>query len=441
MSDTIFALSSGGLPSGVAVLRVSGPKSRVAIETMCNDHQFGEAVFLSVIKHPTNNIALDQSLVLTFVGPKSYTGEDVVEFQIHGGKAVVNAMLDAFSCIDGFRPAEPGEFTYRAYINGKLDLTQAEGVADLIASESESQRILALRSVEGNAKSTIEQWADDLLSMRALIEAEIDFPEEEDIPGSVSNQVWDRAKLLAVEMERHLSSIHQGEIMRDGFRVTLLGKPNAGKSSLLNCLAKRDVAIVSDEPGTTRDIIEVKLIIDGQLVYVSDTAGIRTSANSIEREGISRAIDAAKSADMNIWLHSVEDADLLRDFDVEPDLIIASKSDLTASNEFADNIESNRLPVSVLDNTGVEELLGKISDHIKFSVGDSSEALFSKRRHTSYLNDALVSLNSAITAVESPLEIRAEYLRNSEYSLDKICGKTDAEDILGKIFSEFCVGK
>ncbi len=437
MQDTIFALSSGGLPSGVAIIRISGPQSRVAFETMCGNNEFYPGVKLCHIVHPVDNDLLDNALVLTFAEPNSFTGEDVVEFQVHGGKAVVEGILKALSDLPDFRLAEPGEFTYRAFENGKLDLTQAEGIADLIASESENQRKLALENLQGDARKKADEWAERLVKMRALIEAEIDFVDEDDIPGSVSNQVWEQAQELLEELVAHINSIRSGEMIREGFRITLLGKPNAGKSTLLNCLAKREAAIVSDEPGTTRDIVEVKLNIGGQIVYVSDTAGIRHSDNKVEQEGVKRAKAAAKSADMNIWLHSADDSGKPQMSDIDCDLVVLSKSEL-AKGESADWAD---LEISVYENRGIEQLVTLIDDMVNQSLKSSSHVFFSRERQASYLRNAKSYLEMAIVNSHEPLELRAEYLRNAAMATGLITGRPDHEDILGTIFSQFCVGK
>lgn len=436
MTDTIFALSSGSLPSGLAVLRISGPQSRVVVETMCGNNKFGNPVFLSRISDPTSNEVLDKGLVLTFVGPNSFTGEDVVELHVHGGVGVIDAVLGSLADLKGFRAAEAGEFTYRAFVNGKVDLTQAEGIADLIDSESEAQRKLALGSVEGKAFETVNLWSDRLLRMRALIEAEIDFVDEDDIPGSVSDQVWAQAGELVEEMDSYLDAGKNGEIVRDGFHVALLGRPNAGKSTLLNYLAKREVAIVSDIPGTTRDVLEVKLNLGGHIVYVSDTAGIRSSQNEIEKEGIRRARDVAKQSDLTVWLHAADDKDNLGRLDINADITILTKNDLGDDNVFVFDIE-----ISVFENKGVDRLVKQIEMAATKVSGAGNKMMFSRKRQQGHLRAARESIACAILNEDEPLEVRAEGLRIAASALGKIAGLRDNEDILGTIFSEFCVGK
>ncbi len=437
MSDTIFALSSGGLPSGVALIRISGPKSRVVIETMCPAFEFGQSVGLSPICFADTKEVIDKGLVLSFVGPASFTGEDVVELQVHGGKGVVDSLLYSLSSLPGLRHADAGEFTYRGFENGKLDLTQAEGIADLIASETESQRKLAYDQSAGKARAKIESWLSRLIKMRAFIEAEIDFVEEEDIPGSVSNQVWNDVDGMIDEISSGLDSTNAGEIIRDGFKVTLMGKPNSGKSTLLNSLAGRDVAIVSDQPGTTRDIIEVRLNLGGQIVIVSDTAGIHDTEDAIEKEGIRRALESAEQTNFGIWLHAVGDEAAIDA--ANADLVILTKSDL-GIDEDSQNPD-DYLQISAKTNSGIDALIKIISDKATAGSANSNEIFFSRQRQKTGLLQALEFLKLAKAGTDEPLEIRAENMRIASDALGKIVGRVDVEDILGAIFSEFCVGK
>ena len=437
MSDTIFALSSGGLPSGVAVIRISGPNSRIVIETMCPAFEFGRSSGLSPIYFSNSTNVIDKGLVLSFVGPASFTGEDVVEFQVHGGKGVVDSILSSLSTLQDFRHADAGEFTYRAFENGKLDLTQAEGIADLIASETESQRKLAYDQSAGKARAKIEDWLSRLVKMRAFIEAEIDFVEEDDIPGSVSEQVWVDVDRMISEISSGLDSINAGEIIRDGFKVALMGKPNSGKSTLLNSLAGRDVAIVSDQPGTTRDIIEVRLNLGGQIVVVSDTAGIHDTDDAIEKEGIRRALEAAEHTNFGVWLHAAGDKEAINA--PKADLVVFTKSDLGAPI-LQGNAEEH-LKISAKTNTGIDALIEIIAEKASAGFANNGEILFSRERQKSGLLHALNALGLAKSGIDDPLEIRAENMRIASDALGKIVGRVDVEDILGAIFSEFCVGK
>jgi len=444
MSDTIFALSSGGLPSGVAIIRISGPRSHAVAAAMCT--AFGDAetdlarhITLSEIIDPDTNQAIDQGLILSFTAPNSFTGEDVVEFQLHGGRAIIDSVLQWLGKSEGLRHAEAGEFTYRAFENGKLDLTQAEGIADLIASESEAQRRLAYDAVAGKSRKLVEGWLERLVSLRALIEAEIDFVDEEDIPGSVSDQVWVGVEELSGELGKHINSANAGEIIRNGFHVTLLGKPNAGKSTLLNCLAGRDVAIVTDLPGTTRDVLEVKLDLGGQVVIISDTAGIHETKDIIEQEGIRRAQQAAQRSDLTIWLHAAEDENTFADSGIEADLFVLSKQD--RAEELETQLSGFDLAISSKNEQGIDRLVETISEAAKGSIANSSSVLFSHERQKQGLIQAHAALKNAGLTVADPLEIRAENLRIASDALGKLVGRVDVEDILGVIFSKFCVGK
>jgi tRNA modification GTPase len=441
MVDTIYALSSGGLPSGVAIIRISGPNSRIVVEEICAKFRFGTAIGLSDIVDPEKGQVIDKGLILTFVGPQSFTGEDVVELHVHGGRAVVDAIFSVFSCFEELRQAEPGEFTYRAFENGKIDLTQAEGLADLIASESEAQRIQALTAVSGEARILLESWLKELISMRALIEAEIDFVDEGDIPGSVSDQVWSSVGDIVREIDGHLSSVNRSEIIRNGFRVTLLGKPNAGKSTLLNRLAGRDLAIVTDIPGTTRDLLEVRLNLGGQVVIVTDTAGIQASEDIVEKEGIKRALLSAEQSNMIIWLNACGDELSSEDIFISPDLLVMSKSDLITKRTNGKTIDQYDFVLSSRTDDGIDHLISLVSMAANKSVSGSETVLFSRTRQFDCLKLAVDALRSAVEEYGSPLELRAENLRIASDAIGKLVGRVDVEDILGVIFSEFCVGK
>ena len=441
MRDTIYAHSSGGLPSGVAIVRISGPKSRIVVETMCSQISFGAPVGFGRIVDSENGNIVDRGLILTFVAPRSFTGEDLVEFQVHGGRAIVDGLMASLGKIEGLRHAEAGEFTYRAFENGKLDLTQVEGLADLIASETEAQRRLAFDALDGKARAMAEGWSQGLLKLRAWIEAEIDFVDEDDIPGSVSDRVWQSAIAMIGEMEAHLSDKNAGEIIRNGFRVALLGRPNAGKSTLLNVLAGRDVAIVTDIAGTTRDVLEVKLNLGGQVVIINDTAGIHDSRDKVEKEGIKRARKAAQAAQMRIWLHAADDTNFTKDADSNTDLVILSKADKISFLGERRTDKSFDMTISAKTGFGLDQLVEEISKAAKNSIDLGESAMFSRERQKTHLAAARNCLRQAVNGVSEPLEIRAENMRMAGEALGKLVGRIDVEDMLGEIFSEFCVGK
>lgn len=433
--DTIYALSSGGLPSGVAVVRVSGPRSADVLTALGGELPKARYAVLRSIR-ARNDIEIDRGLVLWFPGPASFTGEDCAEFHLHGGRAVVERLLEELSGFEGLRMAEAGEFSRRAFSNGKFDLTEAEGLADLIASETEAQRVIALAQASGSLRELYERWQDRLLNARAMIEAEIDFADEDDVPGSVSDQVWADMAELSREMRGHMAGAKRAASVREGFRIVIIGAPNAGKSSLMNALAGSDIAIVSDEPGTTRDAIEARISLGGQLVIVTDTAGIRENAGVIEAEGIRRALVRAVDADLILHLSETGSWDDAGDFADAPVWRIASKSDT-----FNGSIPDDALLISVRSSDGLKCLFDSLEKHLARAVGRDVLSLPTRQRHVESLGAALRELGSAVEKTGAPLELRAESLRLSAFSLGRITGQYGVEDILGVIFSEFCIGK
>lgn len=438
--DTIYALSSGGLPSGVAVIRLSGSQSKLALETLGVSVPEPRIAKLKTIRNQ-NNLVLDRALVLYFLAPFSFTGEDCVEIHLHGGRAVVQSCFKALSLIDGLRLAEAGEFTKRAFDNGKMDLTEAEGLADLISSETEMQRKLAIQQSDGRLKRLYDDWTARILRSRALIEAELDFSDEEDIPGSVSDQVWKDVALIRDEILEHIKGAKIGEIQRSGYSVVIAGAPNAGKSSLLNALSGRDVAIVSDEKGTTRDILEVRLDLDGSLVILKDTAGLRDTSNLVEKEGIRRAKIAFDEADLVLYLISPEEAD------ADANTINAIKSDnLWVIGTKADVVGANwtiktDYTIDVKSDTGLDPLISALKAILKTIDVVDDIAVPTRRRHVELLQNSAKQLSYSLEFSEQPIEIKSEYLRLAQDMLGKITGRVDVEDLLGVIFSEFCVGK
>ncbi|MDF1610504.1 tRNA uridine-5-carboxymethylaminomethyl(34) synthesis GTPase MnmE [Hoeflea sp. YIM 152468] len=438
---TIYALSSGHPPAGVAVIRLSGPRVRFGLETLIGSVPTARTAHLAQIRDPAGTL-LDRGLVLFFPEPNSFTGEDVAELQIHGGRASVDAVLGALSSLSGFRMADPGEYTRRAFANGRMDLTAVEGLSDLIRAETEAQRRQALEQADGGLKDLYQGWATRLTHARAMIEAELDFSDEEDVPGSVTDLVWPDMALLAQEIAGHLQNAKAGELIRDGFRIALIGPPNVGKSSLLNRLAQRDVAIVSATPGTTRDVVEVRLDIGGRLVLLQDTAGLRQSSDAVELEGMRRSRATAETADLVLELRDLADtaagtAD--NTADAGDSLLIWTKADLVATN--SKEMQKPGLLVSSTTGFGVDELIAELSHRISKSVATHAELAPSRARHVELLQSCLRDLQEAITDPESPIEIRSENLRSAAASLGRITGSVDVEDLLGVIFSEFCVGK
>jgi tRNA modification GTPase len=361
MRETIFALSSGNPPAGVAIVRVSGPGVRFGLETLVGLVPPARVATFCDIRNK-DGLQLDRGLVLFFPSPHSFTGEDVAEFHIHGSRATVGAVLTALGEIKGFRLAEPGEFTRQAFENGKLDLTEVEGLSDLIRAETESQRRQALLQADGGLRKLYEGWARRLTHARAMIEAELDFADEDDVPGSVSEQVWADMGMLVSEIRRHLNQASAAEIVREGFRIALIGPPNAGKSSLLNYLAKRDVAIVSDIPGTTRDVVEVRLDIGGYLVVLQDTAGLRESADQIEIEGMRRSLLVAEDADLVLELCEADGSPGDRGSGRDNAVDVVTKIDKL---DHADRSNKKALGVSTVTGVGIDDLLALIAEKIE----------------------------------------------------------------------------
>ncbi|MFE0016571.1 tRNA uridine-5-carboxymethylaminomethyl(34) synthesis GTPase MnmE [Mesorhizobium sp. NPDC059054] len=436
-SDSIVALSSGKLPAGVAVVRLSGSKTRFAIETISETSVPEREVALRRLKQADGSL-IDTGLVIFFAGPASFTGEDVAEFQVHGGRAVVSALLQTLTSIDGIRHAEPGEFTRRAFLNGKLDLVETEALADLINAETESQRRFALLNAGGAQSELYDAWRRRLVHARAMIEAEIDFADEDDIPGSVSDTVWSDMRRLSNEIAEHIAGFHAGEIIREGFDVVILGAPNAGKSSLFNALARREAAIVSDEPGTTRDLLEVALDLHGLKVRLTDTAGLREHAGTVEGIGIERARKRAENADLVAVLHdmtaTVPDIELPTRSRV---LRIGTKADLVSGRK--KNRPEFDVVLSAKTGEGVTQLLEKLGELAEEAAGAAGSLLPSRLRHVELLNEGNAFIEQALG--QDDLELQAEDLRLAGERLGRIVGVVDVEDLLDVIFSQFCIGK
>ncbi len=431
--DTVFALSSGGLPSGTAVIRISGPHATRVFPTMVRTVPAPRHAQLSNIYHFQTSEVLDKALVILFEDGRSFTGESTVEFHCHGGPATVEAVLFSLSEMPNFRPAEAGEFSRRAFENGLLDLTELEGLSDLITAQTEGQRRLALAQSSGSLKSLYEGWRSELIQQRAYIEAEFDFVDEDDVPGSVSEQVWSRIFALKNTIENHLHDNRRGEIVRDGFKIALIGAPNAGKSSLLNALARRDVAIVTDQPGTTRDVVEVQLNLSDQLVILSDTAGLRETSDVVEQEGIRRTRLKADEADLILWLQASDQAivDCLFDRATR----IWTKSDLMPPPT-----EHVYIAINTMSSNGLDDLLHFLQAQLKEHKLDQSDVLMTRERHRVALLEVVENLGQSLSPSQDSV-VRSEHLRLAAESLGRVTGRIDVEDLLDVIFSEFCIGK
>lgn len=441
--DTIFALSTAPGRAGIAVVRISGPGARGALRALGGPGAPApRRACLTLLRRPEDDRPLDQALCLWFPGPRSFTGEDLAELHLHGGPAVVAAGLEALAGLDGLRPAEPGEFTRRAFDNGKLDLSEVEGLADLIAAETEAQRHQALRQMSGALARLMEDWRRRLIGALARLEAAIDFPDEE-LPDELGASVRREAGDLSREIARSLDDGHAGERLRAGLRVAILGAPNVGKSSLLNAIARRDAAIVSETAGTTRDVIEVHLDLGGYPVTLLDTAGLRAAQPSepVEAEGMRRARAAAAEADLRLVICDVRDWPELG-AETEPllgerALLLLNKVDLAPPPADAG---VPFLAISARDGRGLDDLLRRLESEALARLGASGAApSLTRLRHRRALEDAHGALLRAREGEAA--ELVAEDLRLAARALGRVAGRVDIEEVLDALFAEFCIGK
>ncbi|XP_057663869.1 tRNA modification GTPase GTPBP3, mitochondrial [Diorhabda carinulata] len=481
-SDTIFALSSGYGKCGVAVIRISGSTSGTAFKLMTGLSVLPKprVATLRSIKHPVSGETIDKGLILWFPGPKSFTGEDSLEFQVHGGIAVINSVLKALGTIRNLRLAEPGEFTRRAFFNGKLDLTEVEGLADLLQAETEAQRKQAFLQSQGALSNLYNKWKHILIQSVAHIEAHIDFEETETLEVNILTSVRQNIVSLAEDIEKHLLDGRKGEILRNGVRTIILGEPNVGKSSLLNLLCQRPAAIVTPIEGTTRDVLEVTLNIGGYPLVLADTAGLRANTlDLVEKEGINRALQLYEKSDFVIlvldakkyseWKEKAADGNFNRyiidnvhklklkkliepryvDNNVDivfnkPCLIVLNKSDLWTENNIANN--ENCIKISCITENGIDELIEAVTHKLKELCGEpsSEHPSMNQIRHRQHLTNCLKHLKLFLAKNNSQnhdLVLMAEYLRKALRYLGKLVGSVTTDDLLDVIFKDFCIGK
>lgn len=434
MAETIYSLSSGIGRAGVAIVRVSGPSAGKAIRRMSRLTPVPRKAALASIRHPTTNELIDQAILLWFPGPNSFTGEDVAEFHIHGGRAVVAAMLDGLSSIEGTRPAEPGEFTRRAFANQKLDLTSVEGLADLISADTELQRQQAIGQFSGSVGELGKFWRATLIEAQALIEAHLDFPDEGEIPVDVTGDVHRNLEKLSRSLEQALASRERAEIVRDGAIVLIAGPPNSGKSTLLNRIAARDVAIISEIPGTTRDLIEITVDLRGVPITFIDSAGIRETDDPIERQGIARTRKRADQAHLVLWLSPIIDQATDPKL-VHPRLeIIRTKLDLTDEVHGA-------VGVSAVTGYGMGDLLDLVYERVVPSIESEPSALANRRQFecVSAAHGAIDRAQGRLSSLD--LELVVEELRIASRSVEELIGIVSTDDLLDEIFGRFCLGK
>jgi len=440
----IYALSSGRGPSGIAILRLSGKDTLKLCKkiTKLENIQANEVNFCKFYDPKNGNIIDPESILLWFPKPNSYTGDDLAEFHIHGSNAVINSFLKVLSEQENCRLAEPGEFTKLAFQNDKMDLVKAESIGDLIHSETELQRQQAIQLVQGNASNYYNELREKLIKSLAYIEAKIDFAED-DLPEKVLQEVHKSIKDIYVNIKKILEDNKIGEKIRDGFRVSIIGEVNAGKSSLLNLLSKREVAIVSEEEGTTRDVIEIYLNIDGYPVILADTAGIREAKNEIEKKGISLALGKSKEADLNIVMidnSSPKINDKVKKLINNDSIVLLNKSDI--KNKENHKFHADTILVSVKDNRNIDQLIKKLKEKLSKKFISSSNVLITRERHRVKLNECLKEIDKFLKKDQNKdIELAAEDLRMATRHLGSIVGKVDVEEILGSIFKDFCIGK
>ncbi|RTL72766.1 MAG: tRNA uridine-5-carboxymethylaminomethyl(34) synthesis GTPase MnmE [Hyphomicrobiales bacterium] len=446
--DTIFALATPPGRSAVAVYRISGPRAAEAVQAVAGKLPAPRTAAFRRLRHPETRETLDEALVLWFPAPASETGEDLAELQTHGSRAVMAELTRILGALPGVRMAAPGEFARRAFYNGKLDLTAVEGLADLIDAETEAQRRQALLQSSGALARLYDGWRGRILEAMALVEAAIDFSDESDTQAATYDSACELLQAQVMpELRAHLDDGRRGEIVRNGFRVVIAGPPNAGKSSLLNALSRRDVAIVSPEAGTTRDVIEVALDLGGVAVVVSDTAGIREATGAVEQEGIRRSLARAAGADLVLWLidgaaPASASGTPPEELQGLPALAVLNKADLVGEPEAVAEQRGADIAISAATGAGVPDLIDRITERVlDHGLVASETPVITQARHRQHLGAVLLSLEAFLAGGADHLELRAEELRRAANEIGSITGRIGPEDVLDRIFSRFCIGK
>ena len=442
---TIYALSSGPGISGIAVVRVSGKDASEVIKQITKkDLPSPRVATLKKFNKIDTNELIDEGVIIWFPGPNSYTGEDLAEFHVHGSRAVISALHSAISRIKNCRLAEPGEFTKIAFQNGKINLLKAESIADLVSSETEIQRKQAIKIMSGKSSDQFNSWREKLLKILSHVEAKIDFPDE-DLPKDILSEIQKTSEQVSSEIEKILDDQKVGERIREGFKIAIVGPINAGKSSLLNYLSKRDVAIVSEIAGTTRDVIETHLNLDGYPVVVSDTAGIRDSKNEIEKKGIKLALNRAEDADLKLVIIDVKNVDftgVLKDLVDENAILVVNKSDLLNGKLNKQIKNYDHVLISIKNNSNLDKLISKIKSKLENKFVSHGDILITRERHRQHLEQCIAHLKNFKNKNGSEeFDKAAEDLRLATRHLGMIVGKVDVEEILGSIFNDFCIGK
>jgi tRNA modification GTPase len=442
---TIFALSTGPGVSGVAIVRISGPEASNVIESLTGKEvPKPRMATLRKINNTNTSELIDEGIIIWFPGPESYTGEDMAEIHIHGGKAVILALQNEISKNKNCRLAEPGEFTKLAFLNGKINLLKAESLADLISAETEIQRLQAVKIMKGKSSVKFNELREKLLKLLSFVEAKIDFPEEELPDENIKKLKKDSTEVLN-EIKKILDDQRVGEMIREGFKIAIVGPTNAGKSSLLNNLSNREVAIVSEIAGTTRDVVETHLNIDGYPVIISDTAGIRESKDEIEKKGIKLSLNKAENADLKLVVvdaKSVVLSGFLNDLLKNNAILVINKSDLLKDKLDDQVTKFDHVLISLKENSNIDQLISKIKNNLKNKFVSADDILITRERHRQHLDQCVDHLNNFLKKNDKKdFDKAAEDLRLATRHLGMIVGKVDVEEILGSIFNDFCIGK